>query len=53
MQLQSWIQPERRLIALGFEASAAQSSLVEPPLVAEADHFLDEKGLLLIVEAGE
>ena len=38
---------------LDFEALAPKSGLVEPPLMAESDHFLDENGLLLVVEAGE
>ena len=32
---------------------AIRKPLVEPPLMTEADHFLDENGLLLVVEAGE
>jgi hypothetical protein len=38
---------------LDFEAFARESDLIEPPLMAETDHFLDENGLLLVVEAGE
>jgi hypothetical protein len=38
---------------LDFEALAPESGLVEPPLMTETDHFLDENGLLLVVEAAE
>ena len=44
---------ERRPLMLDFEAFARESGLVEPPLMTETDHFLDENGLLLVVEAGE
>lgn len=40
-------------LMLDFEARAPESGLVESPLMTETDHFLDENGLLLVVEAGE
>jgi hypothetical protein len=40
-------------VMLDFEALTPESGLVEPPLMTETDHFLDENDLLLVVETGE
>jgi hypothetical protein len=47
------IQSEQGPLMLDFEALAPESALVEPPLMTETDHFLDENGLLLVVKAAE